>query len=65
MKELLVSAEQNGKLIPVGKITGNNLSDARFRYFDVYRLSVGAPISISLPLQEDAFSAEQTASFFR
>ena len=64
MKELLVSAEQNGKLIPVGKITGNNPSDAGFRYLDEYRFNAGVPISISLPLQEEPFSAEQTASFF-
>ena len=64
MKELLVSVEQNGSLIPVGKIIGESPSDASFRYSDEYRLGGGTPISISLPLQEDAFSAERTASFF-
>ena len=64
MKELLVSVEQNGSLIPVGKIIGDSPSDASFRYSDEYRLGGGTPISISLPLQEDAFSAERTAGFF-
>lgn len=64
MKELLVSVERNGSIVPVGKIIGESPSDARFQYSDEYRLDGGTPISISLPLQEDAFSAERTASFF-
>ena len=64
MKELLVSVEQNGSLVPVGKIIGESPSDACFRYSDEYRLGGGTPISISLPLQEDASPAERTASFF-
>ena len=64
MKELLVSIEQNGSLVPVGKIIGESPSDARFQYFDQYRIGGGTPISISLPIQEDAFSTTQTASFF-
>ena len=64
MKELLVSVERNGSIVPVGKIIGESPSDASFRYSDEYRLGGGTPISISLPLQEDAFSAERTAGFF-
>ena len=64
MKELLVSIERSGRLVPVGKIIGESPSDASFRYSDEYRLGGGTPISISLPLQEDAFSAERTAGFF-
>ena len=64
MKELHVSVEKNGKLIPVGTIVGETTSDARFRYLDAYREESGTPISISLPLQEDAFTAGQTAGFF-
>ena len=64
MKELYVSIERNGSMIPVGTITGEDASSARFRYFEAYLEETGTPISISLPLQEDAFTAEQTASFF-
>ena len=64
MKELLVSVEKNGSLIPVGKITGEDPSDARFQYSDEYRIGKGTPISISFPIQEDAFSPERTAGFF-
>ena len=64
MKKLNVSVEKNGELIPVGTITGKDCSDARFRYLDEYRMEAGAPVSISLPLQEDAFSVEQTSCFF-
>ena len=64
MKELHVSIEKNGELIPVGTITGETAANACFRYLDEYRDSGGAPISINLPLQEDAFTAEQTTSYF-
>ena len=49
MKELLVSVERNGSIVPVGKIIGESPSDARFQYSDEYRLDGGTPISISLP----------------
>ena len=64
MKELIVSIEINGELVPAGKIVGKRSADACFQYFDGYRVDVGIPISISLPLQEEAFSSEQTISFF-
>ncbi|MBQ9661727.1 MAG: type II toxin-antitoxin system HipA family toxin [Oscillospiraceae bacterium] len=64
MKELHVSIEKNGELVPVGTITGEAASDARFRYLDEYRNGNGTPVSVSLPMQEDDFTAEQTASYF-
>ena len=64
MKELHVSIEKNGNFISVGKIVGDNPSEARFQYSDEYRTGNGTPISISLPIQEDEFSAERTAGFF-
>ena len=64
MKELRVSIEKNGNLISVGKIIGDNPAEAHFQYSDEYRTGNGTPISISLPIQEDEFSAERTAGFF-
>ncbi|MBR4401487.1 MAG: HipA domain-containing protein [Synergistes sp.] len=64
MKNLIVSAEQNGVLVPVGSISGRNNADACFRYSDEYRKRSGIPVSISLPMQEAPFTAEQTANFF-
>ena len=64
MKELHVSIEKNGELVPVGTIIGETASDARFRYLDEYRNGDGTPVSVSLPMQEDAFTAEQTVSYF-
>ncbi len=64
MKELIVRMEINGELLPVGHITGTGPSDARFQYSDAYRNGTGRPVSVSLPLQKEAFSAAQTAVFF-
>jgi serine/threonine-protein kinase HipA len=61
---LVIKIEQNGKLIPAGTIEGNDRHDACFRYAEDYCEHGGVPVSISLPLQKDAFSAEQTAAFF-
>ncbi len=61
---LVIKIEQNGKLIPAGTIEGNDRHDACFRYAEDYCEHRGVPVSISLPLQKDAFSAEQTAAFF-
>ena len=64
MNELTVSIERNGDLIPVGKITGHGPSDARFQYFKEYCEGRGVPVSISFPLQAEAFSSWQTEAFF-
>lgn len=49
MKELHVSIERNGEMLPVGTITGEDSSTARFRYADTYRIEMGMPVSISFP----------------
>ena len=64
MRELIVSIETAGELVPVGKIAGKDSSDACFQYYKQYCAEGGAPVSISLPLQEEPFSAGQTAIFF-
>ena len=65
MIELNISVERNGTMIPVGMITGNDISDAVFQYSDEYRHSPqAAAISISLPLQDSPFSPLRTARFF-
>ncbi|MBQ3372185.1 MAG: HipA N-terminal domain-containing protein [Oscillospiraceae bacterium] len=64
MNELTVSIEINGVLISAGKIRGNGPSDACFQYSEEYCEKKGAPVSISLPLQKEAFSPGQTAAFF-
>ena len=65
MNTLIVSIERNGNMIQVGKIVGNDASDASFRYHPEYLgSSDAAAISISLPLREEPYSAAQTASFF-
>ena len=65
MNTLIVSIERNGNMIQVGKIVGNDASDASFRYHPEYLdSSDAAAISISLPLREEPYSTAQTASFF-
>ena len=52
-------------MISVGSITGSDVSDAVFRYGETYLSSPDAvAISISLPLQDEAFSPERTTRFF-
>ncbi len=65
MRECKVYIEINGSQTPVGKIKGNDHSDAVFAYNDEY-LSAGdsEPISISLPLQKGSFTPDQTRNFF-
>jgi len=62
---LRVSIEINGKQEYVGTIFGDSYLDAKFQYAPSYlgRTNV-RPISISLPLQEEAFSADQTRRYF-
>ena len=63
MRCLLVYLELMGKQNFVGTITGTNRQNAVFQYEQSY-LSNGVPISISLPLQKEPFSAKKTRCFF-
>ena len=51
-------------MITDAKDYGQGFFDARFQYSEAYIEKVGVPVSISLPLQQEAFSAEQTAAFY-
>lgn len=65
MKDLIVSIERNGKMVPAGTISGSDVSNARFQYSEEYLQSPDAcSLSISLPLQEQPFSPIQTANYF-
>lgn len=65
MRELSVYIELNGIQTLVGKISSEQYNDARFRYVREYiEAREAAPISVSLPFQDDYFSTEQTRNFF-
>ena len=65
MENLIVSMERGGVMRRVGLIAGNNASDSRFSYLEDYLKSGdAAPVSLSLPLQTEAFSPAQTKNFF-
>ena len=65
MKTLIVSIERNGKMMKVGAISGNGVSDSRFQYSEEYLCDLDAVgLSISLPLQNQPYSAIQTSNFF-
>ena len=64
MKTLKISVEINGEQIPAGQITGNTPQTAVFEYDPEYIEAGFAPISISLPLQEEPFTAVETKNFF-
>ena len=65
MIRLKVSIEISGKNVYAGLITGNNSSDAVFAYDDTYLNNpAAAPISISLPLQSEPFTAVRTRNYF-
>ena len=65
MKNLLVSIELNGTRIPVGRICGSDSSDACFCYVEEYIQNHGTQsISISLPVQTQPFTPEQTKTYF-
>lgn len=65
MIDLIVSLERNGVLLPVGRICGETGSEAHFIYSEEYLNKLDAtPISLSLPLQAEPFSAAQTKNFF-
>lgn len=65
MERLIVSIERDGKMIPVGEISGNTSEDSCFAYSEEYLSHEDStPVSISMPLQEEPFSAFQTKTFF-
>ena len=65
MIHLNVYIEILGKQVKVGKIIGDDYSDACFKYDEEYmEANYGEPISISLPFRKDSFSPEQTRSYF-
>jgi len=65
MDNLKVCIEISGKLVLVGYLLYKANREAEFKYSEDYLSSQGAvPISISLPLQAETFSASQTRNFF-
>lgn len=65
MENLIVSLERDGIMRPVGTICGNDAADSCFAYSEGYLNSEdAAPISLSLPLQGEVFSAAKTKNFF-
>lgn len=65
MIDLIVEIEISGLNCVVGKITGNDYNDARFSYaVDYLQREASRPISLSLPLQTEAFSVHATRNFF-
>lgn len=65
MKVLDVSIEIEGRQREVGTISGSSDYDASFKYSGDYLSSNTArPISISLPLTEEAYGPEETRRFF-
>ena len=65
MKKYNVFMEISGKSINVGYITGESSMDSCFSYSQEYLASeYKKAISISIPLQDEAFSAEKTRRFF-
>ncbi|HCE78147.1 MAG TPA: type II toxin-antitoxin system HipA family toxin [Lachnospiraceae bacterium] len=63
MRILHVYIELNGLPVSVGRIRGNSGTDAVFSY-DPDFLKREIPISVSLPLQREPFSARRTRCFF-
>ena len=65
MRTLKVRIERGGGMISVGVITEKNPMEAEFSYLPEYlERADSVPISLSLPLQTEAFSSEQTRNFF-
>ncbi len=64
MSLLQVRIEVDGEQIAVGKIAYNDWRSAVFSYDESYLENSGKAISLSLPLQREFFSAEQTKNFF-
>ena len=65
MRTLKVRIERGGRMISVGVITEKNPMEAEFSYLPEYlERADSVPISLSLPLQTEAFSSGQTRNFF-
>lgn len=65
MIRLSVSIEKQGRQKDVGCISGETTESACFTYYDEYLEAPGSrPVSISLPLQKEAFSPKATKNFF-
>ena len=65
LEKYIISIEKNGRMVPVGSISGEGFRTAQFSYMDEYLDDANAvPVSISLPLQRESFSAGQTRQFF-
>ena len=65
MRKLQVSIEVNGEQTHVGEIAGDDAFSASFQYSDTWLNSGNAmPISVNLPLTEQAFSPRETRIFF-
>ena len=65
LEKYVISIEKNGRMVPVGSIDGGDYRTAQFSYMDEYLDEANAvPVSISLPLQRERFSAGQTRQFF-
>lgn len=65
MKHFDVKIELNGSMTLVGHIFYDNALNAKFLYSKEYLQNKNSvPISISLPLQEESFTASQTRNFF-
>lgn len=64
MKKLQVYIEIEGMQTYVGSISGSSPNDAQFAYSDQYIAAGHPPISISLPVSGEPFSAEATKNFF-
>ena len=65
MRKLDVSIEMEGRQREVGQIIGTSDYNASFSYSEDYLASEFArPISLSLPLRDDAYDPETTKKFF-
>lgn len=64
VRKLQVYIEIEGMQTYVGSISGSSPNDAQFAYSDQYIAAGHPPISISLPISGEPFSAETTKNFF-
>ncbi len=65
MINLQVWIEIKGERVPAGFLRGNHFGDTCFFYSKEYmNLDSAGPLSVSLPFQDEPFSAEQTRNFF-